>query len=84
MPCFGNDFTQAHWKRCACVRIRAIIRTDLSISGEKRDEFCLTIIFYRLFVAVPFLEVLCAPLLMNMAVNTVLTLYPCNYYSDAL
>lgn len=26
-PLYGDDFTQAHWKRCACVRITAILRT---------------------------------------------------------
>lgn len=27
-PLYGDDFTQAHWKRCACVRITAILRTS--------------------------------------------------------
>lgn len=26
-PLYGNGFTQAHWKWCACIRITAIIRT---------------------------------------------------------
>lgn len=26
-PLYGDDFTQAHWKQCACVRITAILRT---------------------------------------------------------
>lgn len=46
-PLYGDDFTQAHWKRCACVRISVKIRTNLSISGEKRGKFCLIIIFFQ-------------------------------------
>lgn len=42
-PLYGDDFTQAHWKRCACVRITAIIRTLRANFGENRDEFCLII-----------------------------------------
>lgn len=26
-PLYGDDFTQAHWKQCACVRITKLIRT---------------------------------------------------------
>ena len=26
-PLYGNGFTQAHWKWCACIRITAILRT---------------------------------------------------------
>ena len=42
-PLYGDNFTQAHWKRCACVRITAIIRTLRANFGENRDEFCLII-----------------------------------------
>lgn len=27
LPLYGNGFTQAHWKWCACIRITAILRT---------------------------------------------------------
>lgn len=26
-PLYGDDFTQAHWKRCTLVRISVILRT---------------------------------------------------------
>ena len=42
-PLYGDDFTQAHWKRCAYVRISVIIRTLRANFGENRDEFCLII-----------------------------------------
>lgn len=42
-PLYGNGFTQAHWKWCACIRITAIIRTLRANFGENRDKFCLII-----------------------------------------
>lgn len=43
-PLYGDDFTQAHWKRCACVRITAILRTAKAFDVKKIDLFFVIIV----------------------------------------
>lgn len=43
-PLYGDDFTQAHWKRCACVRITAILRTAKAFEVKKIDLFFVIIV----------------------------------------
>ena len=43
-PCFGDGLTQAHWKRCACVRISAILRTAKAFDVKKIDLFCAIVV----------------------------------------
>lgn len=43
-PLYGDDFTQAHWKQCACVRITAILRTAKAFDVKKIDLFFVSIV----------------------------------------
>lgn len=43
-PLYGNGFTQAHWKWCACIRITAILRTAKAFDVKKIDLFCAIVV----------------------------------------